>query len=556
VSSRGRTSLGRVAGALLLVAAAACSGPQVGTQTNWLRACESDAQCGDGLRCWCGACTLVCEEGSSTCSDLGGAECVPAADSGAVALCDGSAPPFSGACLLRCEDGNCPGGTACTAGVCTPLQERTDVVTIDPSVRHQTLTGFGAGTVWLTDEIAQHPAADALYDALFAESGFDVVRMFNRYDDYGTSDLTTSVAILSAAAERLGAPPTLLLSSTSPPAALKANGSELCSGNPDTCTLARLADGSFDYAGFADHWRAVVEAYAAAGIEPDYISIQNDPEWVPPDTTESDACRFLPTEGTTTVDLAGTEVEVEYPGYLEALAAVKERLAGLPSVPQITAPDTIDVQTALSFASELDLSNLDAFAHHVYDIDPNDVDRELLQSVSDLGRDSGLPIFQTEAQANGIGTAILAHEALTTLGASMFLQNDFASSAFIDRVNPTALVALTETDFTLQDPYFALRHFAHDTDPGWVRIDADSEMGPILATGWLSPGADAVTLVLVNPGEDTVHVELELDGELSSPRVTRTVFPGIERFQELGALSPNGVVTVPGQSLVTVTGRL
>ncbi|MBN2194195.1 MAG: hypothetical protein JW751_15365 [Polyangiaceae bacterium] len=551
---------GRLGGAhavatLVLVVAAACGGPQTGTQTNWLRACQTDEECGAELECHCGTCTLACDENGSTCADLTGAACVSAADVGAVALCDGSAPPTTGLCLLPCADGACPTGTACRAGVCAPLHEATEVVTVDPSVRHQTLVGLGAGTVWLTDEIANHPAASALFDAMFAESGLDAVRLFNRYDDYGTSDLSTSVAIMSAATERLGAPPTLLLTSTSPPAALKANGSELCSGNPDTCTLAKLADGSFDYAGFAEHWRAVVEAYAAAGIEPDYISIQNDPEWLPPAEREVDACRFLATEGTATVAVDGTEVEVEYSGYRNALAAVKEALAELPTPPLTTGPDTRTVEGALSFAAGEELAGIDVIAHHLYETEPSAVDRDPLLALNDVGQRTDRPIFQTEAQAEGLGTAILLYEAMNTLGASMYLQNDFAASALLGIPNPTALIALTETGFDLQDPYHAMRHFARDTDSGWVRIDAESEPGSVLATAWSSPGADAMTVVLVNPSATAAVVEIVFDEAPSSARVSRTVFPGVERSQDLGALPPNGAVAVPGESVVTVAAR-
>lgn len=545
----------RAAVALVLAALAGCGGPQTGTQTNWLRACQTDEQCGASLRCHCGACTLPCDENGSACADLAGAACVSASDAGAVALCDGHVPPTTGLCLPRCTEADCPTGSACVAGVCAPLREGTEVVTVDPSARHQTLVGLGAGTVWLTDEIANHPAASALFDAMFADSGLEVVRLFNRYDDYGTSDLSTSVAIMSAATERLGAPPTLLLTSTSPPAALKANGSELCQGNPDTCTLAKLADGRFDYAGFADHWRAVVEAYAAAGIEPDFISIQNDPEWVPPAEYETDACRFLATEGTTTLDVDGTEVQVEYPGYRNALAAVKVALAELASPPLTTGPDTRTVEGALSFAAQDDPASIDVIAHHLYETEPLAVDRDPLLALKEIGERTDRPIFQTEAQAEGLGTAILMVETLSTLGASMYLQNDFAVSAQLGIPNPTALIALTETGFDLQDPYHAMRHFARDTAPGWVRIDVGSDPGSVLGTAWSSPGADAITVVLVNPDATAAAVELVFDEEPSSARVTRTVFPGVERSQELGALPPNGVVALPGEAIVTVAAR-
>ena len=540
------------AGVALLVAG--CSperGPQTGSQTNWLKACQSDAECGD-LVCLCGACTTSCNA-RAECGDLSGASCVAADDVGAIALCAGDTPWRAGFCLPRCEGHECAAGTACVAGVCTPIPEPTATVTVDTSTQYQTLVGFGAGTVWLTDEIAEHPASAALYDVMFAESGFDVIRLVNRYDDHGTSDLTTSVEIMSAATERLGARPTMLLNSSSPPAALKASGDKVCSGNPDTCTLARLPDGSFDYAGLAIQWRAVVEAYAAAGIEPDYISIQNDPDWVPPASINLDACRFLATEGTATVSVDGTDVEVEYPGYAEALAAVREALADLPSVPLITAPDTVGVESTVSFASQLDLGGVDAIAHHMYGTDPSAIDRDALLALNDLGQRSGLPIFQTEMQAEGLETAILMHEALSTIGASAYLQNDFAESAVLPTPNPAALIALNETDFTVQDPYYAMVHYARDTDPGWVRVTADADSEDVLATAWLSPDEDALTVVLVNANATGSVVELDLGEDApTASHVTRTVFSGLERMTELGELAPESIVSVPGHAIVTV----
>lgn len=539
--------------ALCFALVSACSAHQVGTQTNWLRTCESDHECGRGLGCTCGVCTLVCTESRSACPGLPEASCVLAADRGSVALCGGTPPPVGGLCLQRCEAGDCPRGAACIAGVCAPLVEATDVVAVDEASRRQTLVGFGAGTGWLTDEIAHHPAAATLYDAVFTDLGLDVVRLLNRYDDYGTSDLTTSVDIVSAASERLGRQPTFLLVSSSPPAALKANGSELCSGNAD-CTLARGADGAFDYPGFAAHWRAILEAYAAAGIAPDYVSIQNHPDWVPPSSATLDACRFLPTEGTATVDVDGTSMEVEYPGYAEALAAVLDALVGLPDVPRVVAPDTAGLETTQDYAAQLAPASIDALAVHMYDTDPSEVDRDALTVLHDLGATSGLPIFHTEAQAEGIGTAVLMHEALSTVGAAAYLQNDLAVSAYLHTPNPTALIALGETDFTLQDPYHAMRHFAGDTDPGWTRVETTAARGTVLATGWVSPSADAVTVILVNPSATRAAVLVVTDAATSS-RVTRSVFRGTERSADLGTLPPNGVVSVPSESVVTIALR-
>jgi hypothetical protein len=141
-------------------------------------------------------------------------------------------------------------------------------------------------------------------------------------------------------------------------------------------------------------------------------------------------------------------------------------------------------------------------------------------------------------------------------GASACLQNDFASSAAFEELNTAALIALSEDDFTLQDPYHTLRHYALYTDPGWVRVDAASDAEDLLATAWLSPDENALTVVLVNAGTTEIVTQVEFDEEAmglsGNTEVTRTVFEGVERSAELGALPAEGVVTVPARSIVTL----
>jgi hypothetical protein len=64
-----------------------------------------------------------------------------------------------------------------------------------------------------------------------------------------------------------------------------------------------------------------------------------------------------------------------------------------------------------------------------------------------------------------------------------------------------------------------------------------------------------LTVVLVNPATAAV-VELALGGQApSTTDVTRSVFPGVERSSDLGALPSNGIVTLPGESILTVAVR-
>jgi O-glycosyl hydrolase len=477
-------------------------------------------------------------------------------DLGAIAQCAGNEPANAGLCLPRCEHDDCPRGTACVAGVCSPLPTPTARVTVDTSTRFQTLIGFGATVGYTNSDIAKHPKKVALLDAMFGQSGIDVLRLQNRHEYSTAEDLASSREIVDRAEQSLGRRPLLILTSWSPPADLKANGATLCEGAPDTCTLVKLDSGGFDYADFADWWRASLDAYAEEGIMPDYIGIQNNPNWTPGASDSKEACRFLPTEGTTTVSVDGEDVDVEYPGFTEALAAVVQGLAGLASRPKIMVPEVTGVTSVGDYVSQMDLSNVDAIAHHLYGTDPANVKVEEFEANAELSQQYELPILQTEMQSDGLGTAILMHYTLAVENASAYVQNDFVRRPASLTENPEALIDLTADDFTLQAPYFTMRHFALDTGPGWVRVGATSEDADLLSSAWLSPEEDALTLVLVNAGLTEIDARVEFEQqEPASAEVTRTAFEGVEQGAALGELSAEHVVRVPGHSIVTVAMR-
>jgi hypothetical protein len=98
----------------LLGAALGCSSPQdAGTNTNWLRACGSTAEC-DGLACTCGRCTSACTV-DADCTAVGG---VCGTGDSARLQCRGAEnPPF---CLAGCTASqDCLSGQVCYLGTCT-----------------------------------------------------------------------------------------------------------------------------------------------------------------------------------------------------------------------------------------------------------------------------------------------------------------------------------------------------------------------------------------------------------------------------------------------------
>lgn len=535
----------------LALAGLSCSpgGPQVGSQTNWIRACESSEECGQ-LECICGTCTAVCSV-DDECSSLPGASCVATGDPGAIALCGGSAPPAA-LCLSRCEDGGCPEGSSCVAGVCTP-DTATSEVRLDLLTRYQTLDGFGAGVGFTEDLIHGHPANAALYDALFVDAGLDALRIRNRYDGVNTPDVTVTGAIVQAATERLGRAPLILINSSSPPAALKANGDRFCAGNQDTCTLARLGDGSFDYAGFAGYLRTSVEAYVAAGIPLDFLGIQNHPNLVPAAEAAGEGCRFLPEEGLETVSVDGIDVEVPIAGYRQALEAVRAELGDLPSAPRLAVADATGLRSASDYVPALEPNVFDAIVFHLYGVDPNAVDVSSFEAIRTLSEQRGRAALQSEAHADAPGTAVLIHHTLVSAGASAYLHSGLVTTTADDVA--TSLVLLTEDSFETQVLFDVFAHFSRHTDPGWVRVEVASSSPSLLVSGWLAPDERALTLVLVNPGvTDQSTVVAVPESFVGGPStVTRTVFDGLERSVALGGLPPSGEVRLPAGSIVTVT---
>lgn len=113
--------------ATALLALVACrepepAGPNVGTNSNWLRKCSTDEQCGDLPACRCAACTAECEQ-DSDCDALGEGRCLRDGDPSVRATCETEEPNLPrGICMPSCEPGSCGEGRACVGGFCARLE--------------------------------------------------------------------------------------------------------------------------------------------------------------------------------------------------------------------------------------------------------------------------------------------------------------------------------------------------------------------------------------------------------------------------------------------------
>ena len=469
-----------------------------------------------------------------------------------------SAVLLAGACIRR---------PAPVAGPNPVAQTPSASLTLLPFERHQIIEGFGASLAWYQDRLVSNPPP-GIYQTLFPDLGLDILRLRNRYQRMSKPEddnLAQDVEILQKATAALGRRPKIMLSAWSPPASLKANGKEDCTGDRD-CTLAK-ENGGFVYEKFADFWRDSLVHYAQLGIVPDWVSIENEPSFIPPSW---EGCKFEATETS------------DYPGYDKALAAVHAKLASLPNPPKMLGPEVLGIHNGLlqKYVKAMNVDLVDGIAHHLYEKGSDNI-----WDWKDPGPDSFIgvmqaaaqvtdkPLFQTEFQTDedhgylgGFETAWLIHNSLVEEGVAAFLYWDLIWG------DGGGLVSMERKGPRPRDQYYSLRHYARYTDPGDVRVGTKCDRPEVRASAFLSPAADRLTLIVLNTGKTPVEVRVDSGGfAVSSSAVYRTVYlsvasaagsrsspPTSETWTALGELPASHMVPLPGRSIATVVlqGRM
>lgn len=411
-------------------------------------------------------------------------------------------------------------------------------VVIDTSKAHQRIEGFGAATAFYQNWIVDHPSEKALYKALFADLGLEFLRLRNSYEPLKPEFAKADRQIVAGATEALGHPIRLMMASWSPPAALKSNGTR---GNGGT--LSRRGD-RYDYAGYGRYWRESLQAYAAQGIVPEYISIQNEPDYL----ATWDSC------------LLGAQETATQAGYDKAFDAVVESLKGLPSAPKLVGPDTLGIggdkpERYFPPSDTARLAKLGAIAHHLYDGGTHLQPDSFLPRMRAI-RDAypTVPKFQTEfSRSDGFQTAWLIHNTLAEEDASAYIYWAAlwpGEDCLISLEEPWKRASWkTPQGFALTDRYFALKHYAYFLDTGFVRVEATVRRPELRASAYLSPDQKTLVIVVLNTATTkTYPLDLAVTGfSERRQRVFRTTEALGERFQE-----QRGTVSLPPHSIATV----
>jgi O-glycosyl hydrolase len=463
-----------------------------------------------------------------------------------------SAGKWLGLALAAATTAGCGNSPSADPGV-TPPPPYDVTATLDVGTRYQVMQGFGGSLGFYVNWLTGHPQRDQIYNLIFSDLGLQVLRIGNWYQNTSPSSFTDAVSAVTAARASLGHDPVLLISSWSPPASLKSNGMTKMGG-----TLAKGADGAYRYADFGQWWANSLAAFAAAGVHPTYISIQNEPDYVA-QTWES--CLFDPAESDANA------------GYDKALQAVVSAIgaAGLDSVPKLIGPETSGIagEKVQSYVSAVQagpgLDELDGVAHHLYSggtaASPSSFSASM-SALADMAAASDKPLFMTEYSitTDMIGNAWLINNAVTVEGVSAYFVWSLTwappSSGLPGGLVTTEFPGAqsmwkTANGYTVNDSYYAVRHFSKWIDVGWQRVALTTSEVRVMASAFLSPDGQQATIVLINIDSRPHGVTLDAGSfAFASSAVYRSSGTD-ERTAPLGSLA--GPLDLPGSSIATIT---
>ena len=440
-------------------------------------------------------------------------------------------------------------------------------VTVNPSSTAQKVTGFGGASVYYQSWIKNLPAADqeALFDTAFTGLNISLLRVGNWYQDEDITKVQDDIDIVKAAKTRLGDHMKIQMSSWSAPAKLKPsnslNGKDGHSKSDKTLKKANGdAYGAYAYTDFANWWKKSLEAYKAAGISPDYVSIQNEPDM---EATYEETL-FEPTETN------------EIAGYKEALNAVYDAVKGQT---KLIGPEPLGIgySNFEKYAKALDANKLDGYSYHLYHagdgndnsgnnyLDPENF-RKPMKAIADVYGKGDKPIIMTEfcpmldepREKDMLGLAQIMQIGFTDGRLSGYIawQLFWGYHSQMIGVCPGAgwdldgsgKYVCDEAGFKIFPEYHAMRHFSKFVNPGASVIASSTAEANLKTVAFLSANGDSISTILINTGSTAI--------QLDNPAITGYGLITAVQSKENGLKSKNiSVATctvLPARSITTL----
>ncbi|MFW5996041.1 MAG: dockerin type I domain-containing protein [Halanaerobiaceae bacterium] len=434
-------------------------------------------------------------------------------------------------------------------------------ISIDGDNTYQEIEGFGGSVAYYGNWLTDHPNNDEIYDVIYEDLGIDILRLNNWSHDsrYGYQvdqwteeeewdDEFDPVAeeLVAEGKERTDDELKVMMTAWTPHPDLKSNDS------PVGGTL-KEENGGYVYDEYADYWLESLDKYEEIGVELDYLSIQNEPDF----ETSYESCLLDPVEG-------------ENASYIEAHEAVYDTLNNNldeDEMPKMIGPDVtgIGYDRVQEYVDELDQDKLDGISFHLYHGGDNDEDphppsfSDNLNALVDQYPDQKK--YQTEFyRGDAFNTAWTMHTNLTEGNVSAYLYWDliWESDGLITLDDPSIEEDQRESQWDYEDgyhrtdSYYSFKHFAAYIEPGSQRVEAEAEGSDIEASAYISPDEEKMTVVLLNTGQYDEVIYLNPDSfNITGSEVYRTDWEN-EKAEDVGNLGDGYSVEIPSESLVTI----
>lgn len=411
-------------------------------------------------------------------------------------------------------------------------------VTLDPSTTHQEMVGFGGAVTWHADRVTSSSDRDAIVDLMFEDLGLDILRLKNWYfpADY-PDDKTPDEMEVSWFKQHFDATNELydlakahdedidvLLSSWTPPSALKSNG-ELEEG------ALKKENGTYVYDAYAQYWMDVLDHI---DFTPRYLSIQNEPDYVTPDWETSE---WRPTESS------------DYPGLQTAVERVHQEIQTRQTVPTLIGPESANLSSGSfdAFANALhDKDYVEMYGYHLYNFDENTSMPETEPYLQKIPQNFGnKPNIMTEYSGmSWLRTAELINKVVVEAHASGYIYWElmWAANSEQEGTSNAMITVGSPSGYETSPFYHVVKHFAKYVDEGHERIEVSSENQALSTSGYVNPAGDQLTLVIVN-GVGQKDIDLNVpDASIENVTAIQSIEDNYYREIEASAGEPLGLV--------------
>ena len=422
-------------------------------------------------------------------------------------------------------------------------------VNVDANNRLQKMEGFGASGAFGEQSLRLHNDFEEIVEVAFNDLGLDLYRIQNRYNHLNTNPpwqqgWLGSKEILAEAESVTGRDIKVLMTAWGPPANLKSNNSITNGG-----TLA-MSGGSYRYDDYAQWWLDGFNYYNNNGVEVDYVSIQNEPQYL----ATWASCILDPTEGNGNA------------GYDKAFETVWQKFAttfGKSAMPRFVAPEhqSTGVSKMNEYVDALGphYDRIYAFAHHLYSGNAYQNPDVLNADFTSLTNLLYKPLFQTEyGKANTVDDDItrklnlakLMFNALTIENVSAY----FYWGLWWTTDDGEGLIYLpsgNSSTYQLLPEYFAFKHYSAFIHEGWRRLDVDTSDGNLHASAFASPNRDKMSVIIVNDDTWAKQWDFNFDNTTVSGG---TIYQSTatNNCENIGSFTPGSSLVFPPKSITTL----